>query len=493
MPGVSQMIEAFGMTGEDEQLQRGRRCRRCRWKRKSDCDSNFVRMRRKLRFSEKLGTIFCMAVRILATGDIHIGRRPTRVPDVQVAERASAARMWEAIVSRAIAEGVDAVMLTGDIVDHDNRFYEATGPLERGILQLAEAAIPTYAVSGNHDWDVFPRILDQLDTRWFHLVGEGGHWEETYLERDGEPLLRVVGWSFPARHVRESPLVDFPLSADRNVPTVGLLHADVDVPTSEYAPVRLAELQARDVTLWLLGHIHKPQHWPSEGGAAILYPGSPQALGPNEPGPHGPWLIEFESRTSVECRQLAMSLVRYEECNVDLSAADHSDDFETCVNTAVSEALEDVAGDDEPPELLSLRLKFLGPTWLCGCLDSLARQLDDLERSHGDVRARIDKYFNLTQPGIDLDEMARHNNPVGALARIIIAVERDEEDEALAALISDAVARLRDVYCASPYVALTDRGPKPDRDTARQILLQQGRQFLETLRGQRPEPQEVPA
>jgi hypothetical protein len=52
-----------------------------------------------------------MPVRILVTGDIHIGRRPTRVPEPELAERASAARMWEAIVSLAIALRVDGVML----------------------------------------------------------------------------------------------------------------------------------------------------------------------------------------------------------------------------------------------------------------------------------------------------------------------------------------------------------------------------------------------
>jgi DNA repair exonuclease SbcCD nuclease subunit len=434
-----------------------------------------------------------MAIRILATGDIHIGRRPTRVPEPELAERASAARMWEAIVSRAIAQRVDAVMLSGDIVDHDNRFYEATGPLERGILRLAAAGIPSYAVAGNHDWDVFPRILDQLDTPLFHLLGQGGCWEETYLERDGQRLMRIVGWSFPARHVRQSPLLDFRLAADPRVPTVGLLHADVDVPTSEYAPVRLSELQTPAQTLWLLGHVHKPQHWPSEGGAAILYPGSPQALSPHEPGRHGPWLIELEGSHSVQCRQLAMSLVRYEECNVDLTAADHSDEFDTRVNAAVSTALENVAGDDEPPQLLSLRLNLIGATPLCGHIDSMARQLDELERSRGGVRARIDKHINLTRPAIDLDELSRRNDPAGALARTLIALERNDEDESLAALMREAAARLQDVHRASAYVAVVDRGSPPDRDTARQIVIQQGRQLLEALRAQLPDPEEAPA
>ena len=434
-----------------------------------------------------------MVVCILATGDLHIGRRPTRVPDAELAERASAARMWETIVSRAIAQRVDAVMLSGDIVDHDNRFYEATGPLERGILRLADAGIPTYAVAGNHDWDVFPRTLEQLDTPLFHFLGQGGCWEETYLERDGQHLLRIVGWSFPARHVRQSPLLDFQLASDPRVPTVGLLHADVDVPASEYAPVRLSELQARDVTLWVLGHVHKPQHWPSEGGASALYPGSPQALGPNEPGPHGPWQIEFEGLHSVVCRQVPMSLVRYDECDVDLEEADTSDAFETHVNDAVSVALANVAGDDEPPQLLSLRLNFVGATPLCGRIDSLARQLDDLERSRGGVRARIDKHTNRTRPAIDLDELAQRNDPAGVLAHTLIALERSEEDESRAALMRDATARLQEVHRAPAYVGLVDRDPTPDHETSRQVLIQQGRQLLEALQAQMPQRQESPA
>ncbi|MFV2066331.1 MAG: exonuclease SbcCD subunit D [Pirellulales bacterium] len=434
-----------------------------------------------------------MPVRILATGDIHIGRRPTRLPETELAERASAARMWEAIVSHAIAEQVDAVVLSGDIVDHDNRFYEATGPLERGILKLADASIPTYAVAGNHDWDVFPRILEQLDTPLFHFLGRGGCWEETYLERDGHRLLQIVGWSFPARHVRQSPLLDFQLASDPNVPTVGLLHADVDVPASEYGPVRLSELRACDLTLWVLGHIHKPQHWPSEGGASALYPGSPQALGPNETGPHGPWLIEFEGLHSVECRQIPMSLVRYDECDVDLEDADTSDAFDTKINEVLSAALEKVAGDDEPPQLLSLRLNFVGATLLCGRIDSLAKELDDLERSRSGVRARVDKCANLTQPVIDLEELAQRNDPAGVLARTLIALERNEEEESLAALTRDAVAHLQEVHRAAAYAALVDRDPTPDHETSRQILIQQGRQLLEALQAQVPQRQESPA
>ncbi len=428
-----------------------------------------------------------MTVRILATGDIHIGRRPTRVPDAELANRASASRMWGAVVSRAITERVDVVLLSGDVVDHDNRFYEATGPLERGIIRLADAGIPTYAVAGNHDWDVFPRILQQLDTPFFHLLGQGGRWEETFLERDGERILRIVGWSFPARHVRKNPLLDFRLQSESRMPTVGLLHADLDAATSEYAPVRLSELQSRDLTLWVLGHIHKPQYWRSESGASVLYPGSPQALGPNESGPHGPWLIELEGMSSIACQQFPMSRVRYEERDVDLAGIDVSDAFETSVNDTVSNALENVVDEHEPPELLSLRLNFVGATRLCGQIDSLTQRLEDLMRVRGGVLARIDKLTNSTRPAVDLDELAKRNDPVGVLARVLVALQRNEKDETSMTLIDDAAARFQDVYRATAYVALVYCDATPDRETSRQMLIQQGRQLLETLRSQIPQ------
>jgi 3',5'-cyclic AMP phosphodiesterase CpdA len=138
-----------------------------------------------------------MPVRLLVTGDLHIGKRPARLPEseAELAERASAARTWEDIVREAIERRVDAVLLSGDVVDHDNRYYEATGPLERGMQKLAGANIPCFAVAGNHDWDVLPRVLEQVQNPLCHFLGRQGSWDEAHVEREGRRLLRVVGWS----------------------------------------------------------------------------------------------------------------------------------------------------------------------------------------------------------------------------------------------------------------------------------------------------------
>jgi DNA repair exonuclease SbcCD nuclease subunit len=278
-------------------------------------------------------------------------------------------------------------------------------------------------------------------------------------------------------------------------PAIGVLHCDRDGSSdSVYCAVPGGDFARSGIGTWILGHIHKPDSADSvRQEPRHFYPGSPQPLHPGEPGPHGPWLIEFEGLHSVVCRQVPMSLVRYDEYDVDLKEADTSDAFESHVNDTVSMALENVTDDDDPPQLLSLRLDFVGATPLCGRIDSLARQLDDLERSRGGVRARIDKYTNRTRPDLNLDELAQRNDPAGVLARTLIALEQSEEDESLAALMRDATARLQEVHCASAYVGLVDRDLTPDRETSRQVLLLQGRQLLEALQAQMPQRQESPA
>jgi len=435
-----------------------------------------------------------MTVRVLATGDIHIGKRPTRVRDAAMEQRASTARMWEAIAQRAIDEEVDAVLLSGDVLEHDKIVYEAIGPLGRGFRALAEAGIACYAVSGNHDWQVFPKLVDELDTPDFHLIGRGGKWEETYLERDGQKLLRIVGWSYPARIVPDSPLDTYDLAANDGLPTVGLLHADLNASGSKYAPVALSELQRSDVTLWLLGHIHKPQHEVCEARADVLYPGSPQALDPGESGVHGPWLLEFDGPQSVSCRQLPMSRVVYEECEIDLSSAVEEEDFLSAINDTVNEQLSWANSLETPPELLSLRLTLVGATPLCSRINHLVESqgLRDLDSSIGDVQVSIDKVTNATRPAVNLEQLATQNDPAGTLARTLGILERDDNDKAVDALISDAITRMSTVRRASAYRALPG-DDEPDRTRARQLLLEQGWQLLETLLAQKPSHEEVSA
>lgn len=424
-----------------------------------------------------------MSIKILVTADIHMGRRPTRISRSEETRRFSTARMWEDVVERAVKEQVDLVALAGDIVDHDNRFFEATGPLERGLEKLARHEIRTVAVAGNHDFDVFPRVAELVGSDWFQLLGQGGQWEEAWCTAADGEQFRVHGWSFPEAHVPTSPLADYRPSPSEK-PTLGLLHADLDVSDSLYAPVTRADLKATPVTLWVLGHIHGPDYRDSAEGPSLLYPGSPQPLDPGEPGPHGPWLVEIFGSRQVTARQLVMSRVRYEEIEVDLTGITTKAEFEGHVSRSVRDYLDHVAETSQSLEYLSLRLGLTGRTplfsELSGWLDPLTEQL---ERAAGRVRAGVDKAFNRARPELDLHELAQKRDLCGALARLLLQLQAGELDDDAKTLLVEASERMRDIH-RSPQYASVDRDEGAGEEATRERLVHQGMLLLEALRAQ---------
>ncbi|RMF20195.1 MAG: DNA repair exonuclease, partial [Deltaproteobacteria bacterium] len=124
-----------------------------------------------------------MAVKLLCIGDIHLGRRPGRLPSDLFAEEGAALgplAAWRRAVDEAIDRRVDAVLLAGDVVEQEDDFYEAFAPLEEGVRRLQDAGIAVLAVAGNHDVAVLPRLARVIDS--FRLLGAGGRWEEATVE-----------------------------------------------------------------------------------------------------------------------------------------------------------------------------------------------------------------------------------------------------------------------------------------------------------------------
>lgn len=232
-------------------------------------------------------------MKLLLSGDLHLGRSSTRLPS-EAQELARTINAWQRLVEAAIREGVSAVLLSGDIVDHSNRFWESIGPLKEGILKLHAAGIRTLAVSGNHDADVLPGLSRLLPPGAFTLLGADGTWQRETLYDQGAPVLHVDGWSFPSSHVHTDPTLSYPSHTDIDgLPVLAMVHGDPGVADSTYAPLSLSRLQSLPVSAWLLGHIHRPSLTP--GTPWILMPGSPQPLDPGEPGPHHAWITDLQS------------------------------------------------------------------------------------------------------------------------------------------------------------------------------------------------------
>jgi DNA repair protein SbcD/Mre11 len=400
--------------------------------------------------------MIAVALKFLVTADLHIGRRPTRLTDEE-AGRFSAARMWERIVEQAIQEEVDAVLLAGDVVDHHNRFFEAAGPLERGLKRLASASIPAIAVAGNHDWDVLPRIQQSVGGDALTLLGREGTWEEMVLRRGGTAVARIVGWSFPQERVVTNPLGAYERSLDDGLPTIAMLHCDLDQPASVYLPVSRAELKRQPVSFWLLGHIHAPMLDQGQPGPPLLYPGSPQALDPGESGPHGPWLLEVHSPRKVLAKPIALSPVRYDFCEVDLTGAQTADEFDQRLFQSVRAALRQAVDECTGLARLVLRIRLVGEVPREGSVAEWRGRLNQLELPLGDATASVDAVIDDTRPEIDLESRSRRRDLTGILARLLLELESTAtgtSDPAVQKLLARVQVSVQQAWQAPTYTLL---------------------------------------
>ncbi|MDQ3547663.1 MAG: DNA repair exonuclease [Chloroflexota bacterium] len=428
-------------------------------------------------------------MRILCTGDIHIGRRASRLPDPLPghldAEQFSCAAAWGAVVDTALREQVDIVAISGDVVDRQNRYFEAVGPFERGLRHLADAGIEVVAVTGNHDFDVLPLLARGVASPHIRLLGTIGRWERYTVERSGAAVLHIDGWSFPSMQVLTNPLISYPAPPDDGVPVLGLLHADLDQSTSQYAPVALSDLRQGRVAAWLLGHVHHPRAITGPGRPLVLYPGSPMAMDPGETGAHGPWLLELAPGQPFSYRQIPTSCIRYETLSIVLDGIDEPGDLRDHISGSIQQRLGEIARDGGELACVSFRVTLTGRTPLHRELPNhLKEVVADFQPQTRSVTGFVDRVFYETRPAFDIDDLVKRNDPPGELARVLAALEAGAVSADCRGLLDDTMARLNEVRRHRTYGAIAD-DERPDHETARRHLLREGYRLLDTLVAQR--------
>ena len=423
-----------------------------------------------------------MPFHLLAAGDLHLGRRPARVPPDLDTTEFFPRRAWLALVQTAIERRVDAAVLTGDVVDQDNRFYEAFSILQEGVQQLVDKGIRVLAVAGNHDFDVLPRLARQIDG--FDVLGEGGTWQGISLtSQDGTPT-RFEGWSFPRRHVTENPLAGYRPTAD-DTPTVGLLHCDCQTETSSYAPVSLVDLRACALDVWALGHIHAGGLL-GDGSPVVFYTGSPQGLDPSEVGPHGAWLVTLEPGQKPELEMVPVASLQWERVEISLDGATAEPALEQAVTQSVQRMHQTVRPQAGRARAVGCRLQLTGRTALHRDMSLLAARLvADYRPSFDDILYFVESVQDNTRPDVALEELARSRDPAGLLAERLLILDGREPMGDYQDLLANARDAIAAQLPATVFASLPD-GPEPlTDDRVRDALLRAGFKALDQLLAQK--------
>ncbi len=415
-------------------------------------------------------------IRLLCLGDAHLGRYPTRIPHDQ--SMLSVRAVWNRAVEYAISEELDAVILTGDMADSSNSYFEAYGALHIGLRQLSDASIAVVAIAGNHDFAVFPQLVESMSDENVRFLGQDGKWSETRLQTRSGRALRCVGWSFPSSHYDRPPLDSLHLSHSDDF-TIGILHGDLD-NQSKYAPFTQGDLAAQLIDLWLLGHVHAPQLYDT-ARAPVLYPGSLQPLDPGEPGVHGPWLITIDDQNHIELMQVSLASVRYEEIPIDVTRCAHIEDVNIAVTDQIEQFALEIIGQQPDLKHLSCRLLLSGQTELHRQLST--EGLTNTEMFDTDVRqcrVTIDRVFIRTSPKRNLEEIAQLNNdPPGMLARWLLELEHRDQHK----LYSSADDVTSSIYKSAGFKSLGEKAPDPD--TLSRLVREQALLLLDELLAQK--------
>lgn len=439
-----------------------------------------------------------MGARLLFVGDIHLGRRPSRLPaDLERfglrTEDFTPAAAWRSCVDHVIAAGLDAVVLAGDVVDGLDDRFEAYGHLQAGISRLIEAEIPIFAVAGNHDVQALPRLAGQLPA--FRLLGAGGDWESLTIATAAGVPVRLLGWSFPAAHVRRSPLESLRFVPQAGIATLAVLHCDLAAGASPYAPVSRRDLERVPVDAWLLGHVHRPSSL--EGDTPVGYLGSLVGLDPGEPGRHGPWLLEVEGPGRVRARQIPLAPLRFERVDWELGEFDEVESgdpadllFEAlraamaCVHRRIVDDATAFASE-AGPRLVGCRIRLSGRG---RHHPAVRRQLgapQTYPRETWDgAHYFVEKVEERAAPDLDLAAIARGDDPPALLAgRLLLLLQGGDGADTL---LRRAARVLQDGTSAARWQRL-ERDVASDQ-ALRELLLCAGTRQLEALLAQGPRP-----
>lgn len=410
-----------------------------------------------------------MTIRLLAVGDLHLGRRPGSLPEAignpagtALDSAARPAAALERLVDMAIAERVHAVVFAGDVVEDEQDFFEAYGDLRQAVTRLTRHGVTTAAVAGNHDVQVLPALADELPD--FRLLGRGGNWDVLRLQGSNGVELDLHGYSFPTRHVISSPLDGMQFDRSPGVPAIGVLHCDRDAPGSNYAPVGSRELQTAGLDAFLLGHIHKPDALSLE--APIGYLGSVTPLRNTETGARGPWLLEVDRSGLIAIDHWPLAALRWETLDVSLDGVDTVADGRSCLLQALNALAMSLPTTRFAAPVLGVKVRFTGRTDLRQTLaQALGNDLSTWLHLDRQVQAWIHAIRFDTRPVIDIARLAERRDPLGLLASRLLLVDSAQESPQRLALINAARDVLQHADNDTTWQAL-DRTPLSDEQVA---------------------------
>jgi DNA repair exonuclease SbcCD nuclease subunit len=309
-----------------------------------------------------------MALRILATADLHLGMRFAGYPELQ--ERLAEARFagLEGLVAQANARDCGLLIVAGDLFEQlkmpQREIQRAAGALS-GFQGQAAAVLP-----GNHDYytggagSLWKSFRDNAGDRVV-LLSEPRVYD---LAPFGLPV-RLYAGPCTAKHSREHALgwlaqaktaeageraagsaraEEDGLRAAGETARIGVAHGAIEGLSpdaqGDYYRMRRSELEAAGLDFWVVGHTHRPL---DDADARLFVPGTPEPDG-FDCAHEGSALLLEVGRSGLRAERLATGSFRFLQEALELAEGEEP-----------AQALARFHGPEQARTLLRLTLRGL--------------------------------------------------------------------------------------------------------------------------------------
>ncbi len=308
-------------------------------------------------------------MRFIHAADIHLDSPLTGLSayaDAPVDTLRTATRdAFTNLVSLAIDERVDFMVIAGDLYDGNWKDYNTGLYFVKEMSRLDRASIPVYLLHGNHDAEsemtrklLLPKNVSVFDSR-----------KPSSFRLDSLGVV-LHGRSFKNAATLENLAATYP-DAVPGLVNIGVLHTALEgnAMHASYAPCSLAELHAKGYDYWALGHVHEYAMW--RGDSVIVFPGNLQGRHIRETGPRGAVVVECNAAGEMEVQRVYVDVLRWHRLHVDVAGCSNLEEVARAIGREL-ESLLDAVADTIP---LAVRVIVSGRTAAHGELFGMETQL----------------------------------------------------------------------------------------------------------------------
>ncbi len=273
------------------------------------------------------------AVRVVALSDLHLDTPFAWAPvDIGRLRRQDLRQSLSATLTLATSVGADAVVLAGDIYEHERITPDTAAFIARVFAEVDP--LPVLIAPGNHDW--LGRSSVWATNDWSSNV-------TIFNERSLAPYELASGftvWGAAHHGPANTPGFLDGFTVDRGGVHLGLFHgserAGLQLEGSDkepHAPFEASAIPASGLHHAVVGHFHRRRE-----AAHHTYPGNPSVLAFGEPGDGGAVVLDIDAAGSVSRRWVAVSSRSVGDVEVDVTGCADRDEVLSRIEMALFSA-----------------------------------------------------------------------------------------------------------------------------------------------------------